>query len=219
MAISWFGSAVVLSLDIVILYVAQNLQSDTISVFDHKYRPLVITVLVMQLSVDLINTTSLCILLRGERTGRARTDTALNQLVVWTLETGLITSLAAVLMLIFCLVLPNTTLWVAVSIFYSKLYSNSLMASLNARSSLRTAMNDSDLTELGSSAGTAVNASSRKSEQARKASKTFQRPANGNSYRLERRDSLEFSKRTLDDGHTDNVDVADRPSANAFSPA
>ena len=56
-------------------------------------------------------------------------------------------------------------------------------------------------------------------QQARKASKTFQRLANGNSYRLERRDSLEFSKRTLDDDNIDGVDVADRPSAKAFSPA
>lgn len=77
-AISVFGSLVVLSLDIVILYVAQHLEGFNVSIFDHKYRPLVIAVLVTQLTVDLINTTSLCVLLRAERTGVRRFVANLN---------------------------------------------------------------------------------------------------------------------------------------------
>jgi len=173
----------------------------------------VISVLVTQLSVDLINTTSLCILLRSEKTGTERTDTVLNKLVVWTIETGVITSLAAVLMLIFCLVLPNTTIWVAISIFYSKLYSNSLMASLNARNSLRTVMDESDVIEL-SSGGTTVNFS--RQLEAPKTSKSFQRPDSGDSKQSTGRPFGEDVKQTLADDGIGIMGINDGPFTRPF---
>jgi len=46
------------------------------------------------------------------------------------------------------LVLPDSTLWVSISIFYAKLYSNSFMASLNGRQSLRNAFNGRDFIDM-----------------------------------------------------------------------
>ncbi|KZP28540.1 hypothetical protein FIBSPDRAFT_1039641 [Athelia psychrophila] len=144
--ISWFGSFCVVAMDIAIMVLAQT---ETILAFDAKYSPLVTTVLVTQLTVDLINTSSLCYLLRIEKTGFESTDGTLNKLFIWTIQTGIVTSLAAILTLVFELALPKTSLWVAISIFYSKLYSNSLMASLNGRKVLRDKYNE-DTHELSS---------------------------------------------------------------------
>ena len=86
-------------MDVAVMVLAQT---ESLLTFDAKYGPLVTTVLVTQLSVDLINTGSLCYLLRIERTGlkrcvRARrrcallttprsTDGMLNKLFLWTIR-------------------------------------------------------------------------------------------------------------------------------------
>ncbi|KAF7968815.1 hypothetical protein HWV62_29250 [Athelia sp. TMB] len=59
-------------------------------------------------------------------------------------QTGLLTSIGALIMLVFSLALPNTALWLGASGFYCKLYSNSLMASLNAREILRNMATEDD---------------------------------------------------------------------------
>ncbi|KAF7981495.1 hypothetical protein HWV62_33039 [Athelia sp. TMB] len=105
---------------------------------------LVTTVSVLLLSVDIINTVALCTYLRVGKTGYQSTDCMLNKLFIWTLETGLLTSIGALIMLVTSLALPNTALWVGVSGFYCKLYSNSLMASLNAREILRNMTTEDD---------------------------------------------------------------------------
>jgi len=112
-------------------------QISYIAKFDKQYSWLVTLELSMFLFVDIVNTSALCTYLRVARTGYHSTDSMLNKLFIWTLETGIFTSLAALLMLIFSLTLPNTTLWIGITTFHCKLYSNSLMASLNARESLR----------------------------------------------------------------------------------
>lgn len=134
--ISWIGSLAVVITDTSVMAIAQATQYD-LATFESKYRWAIITGLVLQLFVDLVNTTSLCVLLRVERTGFQNTDGILNKLFVWTIQTGIITSIAAILMVAFSVGLPNSALWVSISIFYSKLYSNSLMAALNGRQSLR----------------------------------------------------------------------------------
>ncbi|KAF7983117.1 hypothetical protein HWV62_24071 [Athelia sp. TMB] len=112
-------------------------QISYIAKFDKQYAWLVTLELSMFLFIDIVNTSALCAHLRIARTGYHTTDSMLNKLFIWTLETGIFTSLAALLMLVFSLALPNTTLWIGITTFHCKLYSNSLMASLNARESLR----------------------------------------------------------------------------------
>lgn len=132
----WFFSflSVVGSVSIMILG-----QISYIAKFDAQYAWLVTTELSFFLFIDFANTAGLCAYLRVARTGHSRTDGMLNKLFLWTIETGIFTSLAALLMLILSLALPTTTLWIGITTFHCKLYSNSLMASLNARDSLRNA--------------------------------------------------------------------------------
>ncbi|KLO11878.1 hypothetical protein SCHPADRAFT_449622 [Schizopora paradoxa] len=79
---------------------------------------------------------TLIILLHRSRTGFRRSETIVNRLILFTINTGLATSLCAILALIFVSVFPNTFIYIFFYLLISKMYSNSLMATLNARKSV-----------------------------------------------------------------------------------
>ncbi|KAI0796329.1 hypothetical protein BC629DRAFT_287478 [Irpex lacteus] len=81
---------------------------------------------------DMIITISLVGYLRMHRTGFASTDDAINRIIRLTVQTGMVTAVCAVVDLICFLVTPNG-LHLAFNIPLSKLYTNSLMSSLNSR--------------------------------------------------------------------------------------
>ncbi|KAJ7082892.1 hypothetical protein B0H15DRAFT_433608 [Mycena belliarum] len=64
-----------------------------------------------------------------------------DKLIVWTIETGVLTSIAAVLTLICFLTLKTNYAWLAWCVVTTRLFSNALLASLNSRVALR-AMTD-----------------------------------------------------------------------------
>ncbi|TDL18471.1 hypothetical protein BD410DRAFT_793171 [Rickenella mellea] len=109
----------------------------TLEQFAEKYGWLVKGVLVLDVIVDIINTTALCYYLSKGRTGFHSTDRMIDTIILWTVETGLLTTIAALTMLIFDISLGTTAMWIGVSLFYAKLYSNSLLAALNGRDILR----------------------------------------------------------------------------------
>jgi len=53
--------------------------------------------------------------------------------MIWTIETGLLTSVAAVTMLVCFLLMQDNFIWIAIYTFLAKLFSNSFLVSLNAR--------------------------------------------------------------------------------------
>ncbi|KAJ3980388.1 hypothetical protein F5890DRAFT_1588878 [Lentinula detonsa] len=61
----------------------------------------------------------------------------LKELLIWTIETGLITSLASVACVVCFHTMEYNFIWFAVYLPLAKLYSNSLLASLNARPARR----------------------------------------------------------------------------------
>ncbi|KAJ3507834.1 hypothetical protein NLJ89_g6083 [Agrocybe chaxingu] len=66
-----------------------------------------------------------------------RIATVIDRLIAYTVRTGLLTSVAAVLLLICYQTMPNNLVWLALYTSLAKLYSNSLLASLNSRQELR----------------------------------------------------------------------------------
>ncbi|KAJ7510199.1 hypothetical protein B0H11DRAFT_2269666 [Mycena galericulata] len=71
----------------------------------------------------------------------ARSESArqlLDRVILWTLQTGVITSLAFLITLICYLLLGQYLIWLAVLAILTKVSSNCFLASLNARSSQRT---------------------------------------------------------------------------------
>ncbi|KAI0764241.1 hypothetical protein BD413DRAFT_615950 [Trametes elegans] len=82
---------------------------------------------------DAIITISLCILLVRMRTGLEKTDSLIAVMMQYSINTGLLTSICAMLILIMYATLVHNFVFFAFYFIYSKLYVNSLLATLNAR--------------------------------------------------------------------------------------
>ncbi|KJA22397.1 hypothetical protein HYPSUDRAFT_656476 [Hypholoma sublateritium FD-334 SS-4] len=87
--------------------------------------------------VDSLIAVSLCILLVRNRTGFKQTDSVVSRLMLFTINTGLLTSIAAVACFVTYAIWPQRFIFMGIYFALSKLYANSLLASLNARNVLR----------------------------------------------------------------------------------
>ncbi|KAJ7311572.1 hypothetical protein DFH08DRAFT_453934 [Mycena albidolilacea] len=70
-----------------------------------------------------------------------RTVPLIDKLIMWTIETGMVTSLTALAVMISFFTMPHNFIWFCLFISLPGLFSNSLLASLNSRTTLR-AMNN-----------------------------------------------------------------------------
>jgi len=87
---------------------------------------------------DIIIATTLVYYLYKERSDvEKRTVIVLDKLIQWTIETCVITSTAAILELICFAIMPENFTWIAVDVLLGELFTNSLLASLNSRATLR----------------------------------------------------------------------------------
>ncbi|KAF8186291.1 hypothetical protein BJ912DRAFT_469028 [Pholiota molesta] len=99
---------------------------------------LITTLLVVGAAVDVIIAGSMLYYLAKKRNqGLQRIATIIDRLIAYTIRTGLLTSVAAVAMLICFQTMPNNFIWLAIYTFLAKLYSNCLLSSLNSRQGLR----------------------------------------------------------------------------------
>ncbi|KLO10353.1 hypothetical protein SCHPADRAFT_525323 [Schizopora paradoxa] len=97
---------------------------------------------IMSFISDLGITVALTVLLNASRTGYERSETVINKLIVFTINTGLLTALCAVMSLVTIQVLPNTFVYILFFLTISRLYTNTLLATLNARNSIRSGFPD-----------------------------------------------------------------------------
>ncbi|KAF9554444.1 hypothetical protein CPC08DRAFT_753671 [Agrocybe pediades] len=102
-----------------------------------KLKYLSILVNALAAAGDVLIAASLCALLHFSRTGFQRSDTMINKLIMFSVNTGVLTSLCAVASLISITVAGNTFLYIAFFFCIGRLYTNSLLATLNARKSIR----------------------------------------------------------------------------------
>ncbi|KAJ7289135.1 hypothetical protein C8J57DRAFT_1493591 [Mycena rebaudengoi] len=89
--------------------------------------------------LDLLITVSMCVYIKRLYTPYTlpKGEELIHRLISWTIQTGLITSLASVAVVITFLTVKHTFIWLALYTFLAKLYSNSLLVSLNSRPSNR----------------------------------------------------------------------------------
>ncbi|KAL0958473.1 hypothetical protein HGRIS_000612 [Hohenbuehelia grisea] len=90
---------------------------------------------------DVIITISLCRSLSQRKTGMAVTDDILNKIIRMTVQTGMITAIAAVGDVVFFMVFPRAALNFLWDLALSKLYVNCLLSTLNARAALNNISN------------------------------------------------------------------------------
>ncbi|KAJ7670100.1 hypothetical protein DFH06DRAFT_1180000 [Mycena polygramma] len=85
--------------------------------------------------LDVLITLSLCVYIRQLYTpyNLPRSEQLIHRLIVWTIQTGLITSLTSIAVVVAFQTMKHNFIWLALYTFLAKLYSNSLLVSLNSR--------------------------------------------------------------------------------------
>ncbi|KAM5544655.1 hypothetical protein V8D89_001553 [Ganoderma adspersum] len=86
--------------------------------------------------IDAVTSSTLTYYLHKCRTGFKRTDSLIDVLMVYTINTGLLTGLLNLAAMLAATFSPNTLIYYGIDIVSSKMYANSLLAVLNARRSL-----------------------------------------------------------------------------------
>ncbi|KAG2042140.1 hypothetical protein BDR03DRAFT_997063 [Suillus americanus] len=123
--------------------------------FETDENRLITLSLTSRLICELTLTLSMVWYLRKQRSSTfSRTTTKIDRLVLWTLETGLISSLVVVFVLSFFLAMKQNYIWVGIYANLATVNANSLLASLNGRLIVRGVPNDSlKMNTLSSSSG------------------------------------------------------------------
>ncbi|KAK7690346.1 hypothetical protein QCA50_007003 [Cerrena zonata] len=86
---------------------------------------------------DILIALSMCYYLQKKRTGIERTDDLVTTLMLYSINTGLLTSIIATTAVILFAVMPTNFLWLCFFWIMGKCYVNSVLASLNSRDRLR----------------------------------------------------------------------------------
>ncbi|KAH7925906.1 hypothetical protein BV22DRAFT_1128675 [Leucogyrophana mollusca] len=106
-------------------------------------RPLITLFLVSQAVADATITLALVYHLRQKRVmAFSRTATSIDKLILWTAETGFVSSTLAILIVIFFLTLEQTYVWNALYVCFGSVYANSFLAMLNGRLIIRAIMSE-----------------------------------------------------------------------------
>ncbi|KAF8630778.1 hypothetical protein AX15_002728 [Amanita polypyramis BW_CC] len=96
-------------------------------------------------TIDVVTSASVVVLLHRSRTGLVRSDGMINHLIFFTVNTGVLTSVCAIAALISLIIAPRMLVYSAFYIIIGGLYTNSFLASVNAR---RTIMHSKEETGL-----------------------------------------------------------------------
>ncbi|XP_006457407.1 hypothetical protein AGABI2DRAFT_196124 [Agaricus bisporus var. bisporus H97] len=108
------------------------------------FNPLTITINALSTSIDVLIALSLVFLLHSARTGFKRSDTMINKLIIFVVNTGILTTLCAISSLISLVASPRTLLYASFYFCIGRLYSNSFLATLNARNGITDSVDNVD---------------------------------------------------------------------------
>ncbi|KAF8814868.1 hypothetical protein BYT27DRAFT_7156633 [Phlegmacium glaucopus] len=104
--------------------------------------PLTITINALSTTVDVIIATTLCVLLNQARTGFKKSDTIINKLIIFVVNTGVLTTCCAMASLISLILSPNSLIYASFYFCIGRFYTNSFLATLNARRSIKDSVDD-----------------------------------------------------------------------------
>ncbi|KAJ7469777.1 hypothetical protein B0H11DRAFT_1194019 [Mycena galericulata] len=104
-------------------------------VLQEHYTWLITSALGVGTVLDFLIAVLLCVYIRKLYTpyNLPKSEELINRLITWTIQTGLITSLTSVAVLITFLTMKYNFVWLALYTSLAKMYSNSLLVSLNSR--------------------------------------------------------------------------------------
>ncbi|KAF9000141.1 hypothetical protein BDQ17DRAFT_1308178 [Cyathus striatus] len=119
--------------------------------------PLTNSINALSCAIDVIIASSLCFLLHRARTGFKRSDSVINRLMVFVVNTGMITTICAVSSLIALLSSPKTLIYATFYFCIGRLYTNSFLATLNARRTVDNGFDDHNMVSLPTTSGQSPN--------------------------------------------------------------
>jgi len=133
------GTIVLLSLSHAATGIAAAIRLFQIHVFSRLPEVLGImsATLILMAANDLFITAVLCLYLRKAQSSFTETQSAIQMLMVYTIETGLLTSVFVTIDAVCILVMPHNWVFIGITFCISKLYANSLLTILNSRQSLK----------------------------------------------------------------------------------
>ncbi|KAJ7780331.1 hypothetical protein DFH07DRAFT_470123 [Mycena maculata] len=120
----------------VLAYVAMSFHLHTFVELG-QLKALSISVNALAAAGDLFIAATLCGLLIRSRTGFHRSDTMIKKLIIFAVNTGVITTACAIASLVSIVVAGNTFIYILFFFCMGRLYCNSLLATLNARKFIR----------------------------------------------------------------------------------
>ncbi|KAF7339244.1 hypothetical protein MVEN_02002200 [Mycena venus] len=103
----------------------------------HRATPYFTTAVVTAICADVIIAVSMAMNLREKQNSIKKTNSLLNRLIAYIISTGVLTSVVDIIILGTFLGMPNNLVYLCFLNFINTLYANSMLALLNARSSLR----------------------------------------------------------------------------------
>lgn len=119
---------------------AQMITLRLLSAFVRKYTWTFTIDLGISAIMDIVITVSLCYLLRRKQKEHPSSmDHILDSLILYTFKTGILTCIATLVVLICWLAIPTNLVFMSLYFVIIKLYSNSLLATLNTRKNLQQA--------------------------------------------------------------------------------
>ncbi|KAK0234678.1 hypothetical protein EDD85DRAFT_969596 [Armillaria nabsnona] len=86
---------------------------------------------------DVLISAAICTMLNSSKSGFAWSNHVINRLILFSINSGLLTSICAIMSLVTILALPNTLVYFCFYFLIGRFYSNSLLATLNARKGMR----------------------------------------------------------------------------------
>ncbi|KAL4244630.1 hypothetical protein ABKN59_009182 [Abortiporus biennis] len=131
----WIGNFVVCGFSLALSIKLDNVGS--LQKLDDNLSWLLYAVFVTLALEDTLIAIALCAILWARRTGFSRTDTQIQTLMRYSIHTGALTSLAAILIVITFASMRHNFVYIGIYLSLPKLYFNALLAILNARKSLR----------------------------------------------------------------------------------
>ncbi|TDL18395.1 hypothetical protein BD410DRAFT_793282 [Rickenella mellea] len=111
----------------------------------HELAWLIYAVLGTDVVADIWIASWLCFLLNRSRSGFKRTDSMISTLMLYTINTGVLTCICAVGCFVSYATMPNNFIFIGFYMLLPKLYLNALLATLNARDGLRDKINSQPL--------------------------------------------------------------------------
>ncbi|KAJ7788417.1 hypothetical protein B0H14DRAFT_261837 [Mycena olivaceomarginata] len=128
-----------------VLFVAGLRIPSSIQRLTAQWEWLIMVICAVGAATDVATTAALVtILVRQRSFAQKRTRALVDKLIVWAIETGLLTSASGIATLVCFALMPKNFIFLGMFVVLSRLYANTLLASLNSRETLRT-MNEAGL--------------------------------------------------------------------------